>query len=114
MFPRRPLQDTVCGFLLAGVGQRDSKGANFLVVDAKTPREAVEDTFTRLVQRGDTGLIIINQPIATTIRSAIDAHTAKVPMVLEIPSAGGGAAAFDMRKDPIMVRVPAAGERPLL
>jgi hypothetical protein len=27
-------EDTVTGFLLAGVGQRDAKGANFLVVDA--------------------------------------------------------------------------------
>jgi V-type H+-transporting ATPase subunit F len=27
-------EDTVTGFLLAGVGQRDSNGANFLVVDA--------------------------------------------------------------------------------
>ena len=30
------LQDTVTGFLLAGVGQRDKDGANFLVVDAST------------------------------------------------------------------------------
>ena len=29
-------QDTVTGFLLAGVGQRDKDGANFLVVDAST------------------------------------------------------------------------------
>ncbi len=27
-------EDTVTGFLLAGVGQRDRNGANFLVVDA--------------------------------------------------------------------------------
>ena len=27
-------EDTVTGFLLAGVGQRDARGANFLVVDA--------------------------------------------------------------------------------
>lgn len=27
-------EDTVTGFLLAGVGQRDAKGSNFLVVDA--------------------------------------------------------------------------------
>ena len=103
-------EDTVCGFLLAGVGQRDAKGANFLVVDAKTSREAVEEMFTRLVQRGDTGLIIINQPVAALIRPVIEAHTAKVPMVLEIPAAGGGAAAFDMKKDPIMC-VSAGGMR---
>ncbi len=28
------VQDTVTGFLLAGIGQRDSSGSNFLVVDA--------------------------------------------------------------------------------
>ena len=28
------MQDTVTGFLLAGIGQRDRDGANFLVVDA--------------------------------------------------------------------------------
>ena len=27
-------EDTVCGFLLAGVGQKDAKGTNFLVVGA--------------------------------------------------------------------------------
>ena len=27
-------QDTVTGFLLAGIGQRDADGPNFLVVDA--------------------------------------------------------------------------------
>jgi V-type H+-transporting ATPase subunit F len=95
----------VCGFLLAGVGQRDAKGANFLVVDAKTPRDAVEEAFTRFVQRGDAGLIIINQPVAHTIRPLIEAHTAKVPLVLEIPAAGGGAGAFDLKRDPIMKRV---------
>ena len=34
-------EDTVTGFLLAGVGQRDSKGANFLVVDASALPAAV-------------------------------------------------------------------------
>ena len=27
-------EDTVTGFLLAGVGQKDARGANYLVVDA--------------------------------------------------------------------------------
>ena len=33
-------EDTLTGFLLAGVGQRDAKGANFLVVDASAWRRA--------------------------------------------------------------------------
>lgn len=32
------VQDTVTGFLLAGIGQRDASGANFLVVDASKSR----------------------------------------------------------------------------
>jgi hypothetical protein len=34
LLPFPSLQDTVTGFLLAGVGQKDAKGLNFLVVDA--------------------------------------------------------------------------------
>jgi hypothetical protein len=34
LLPSPSLQDTVTGFLLAGVGQKDAKGLNFLVVDA--------------------------------------------------------------------------------
>ena len=161
-------EDTVTGFMLAGVGQRDAKGANFLVVDAsawhgggvmaarrrrrrrggggggsgdaarrrsgarrsprracihssstacshaplpppfpppETAKETVEATFAGFLARGDVGLIIINQPVADSIRAAISAHTDKVPMVLEIPSAGGSAGAFDPKKDPVMRRV---------
>ena len=50
------------------------------------------------------GLIIINAPIADSIRGAILAHTDKVPMVLEIPSAGGASKA-GASHDPIMRRV---------
>lgn len=71
----------------------------------ETTRETIEATFERLVSRGDVGLIIMNQPVAETIRSTVSAHTAKVPMVLEIPAAGGNAAAFDVKRDPIMKRV---------
>ena len=57
-------EDTVTGFLLAGVGQRDSQGANFLVVDAKTTKEGIEAFYTGLVSRGDVGLVIMNASIA--------------------------------------------------
>ena len=127
------------GFLLAGVGQKDAKGSNFLVVGAsasplaarcgalrlarpqlayppapwphsepppraETAREEIEATFQRLVDRGDVGLIIMNQPVADQIRATVAAHTLSVPMVLEIPAAGGGGAAA-AAADPIMKRV---------
>ena len=48
--------DTVTGFLLAGVGQRDAKGANFLVVDAsaseqRTPARSKEPRGALLARR---------------------------------------------------------------
>lgn len=97
-------EDTVTGFLLAGIGQRDAKGANYLVVDAKTTRETIESTFTKLTTRGDVGVIIINQPIADTIRPAIAAHAraSMIPMVLEIPAKD---VEYDASKDPVLARV---------
>ena len=59
----------------------------------ETTREEIEATFTRLVQRGDVGLIIMNQPVADQIRPTVAGHTLSVPMVLEIPSSGGGSGA---------------------
>lgn len=76
-------EDFVCGFLLAGVGQRDARGNNFLVVDAKTSAAAVEAAFKSFAARADTGLLLISAPIADTIRSAITAHASahRIPMV---------------------------------
>jgi vacuolar-type H+-ATPase subunit F/Vma7 len=56
------------------------------------------------VQRGDVGLIIMNQPVADQIRTTVAAHTLSVPMVLEIPASGGGGSA-SAQSDPIMKRV---------
>ena len=55
------------------------------------------------MERGDVGLIIMNQPVAEQIRPTVAAHTLSVPMVLEIPAAGGSSAAT--ASDPIMKRV---------
>ena len=69
------------GFLLAGIGQRDAAGANFLVVDAKMPPADVAAFFGSLLARGDVGLIIVSQPVADSIRATVVAHTATIPMV---------------------------------
>lgn len=96
---------------------------------AETQRDAVDATFARFLARGDVGIILINQPIADMIRcvvlapqcgsvtapssppaaapphscsASIAAHTAAVPMVLEIPSKD---VAYEPTKDPIMKRV---------
>ncbi len=101
--PRRlRAEDTVTGFLLAGVGQRDASGANFLVVDARVSAADVTAFFAALLARGDVGLIIISQPVADSIRATVAAHTATIPMVLEIPSTQSP---YDPSKDALMKRV---------
>lgn len=39
-------KDTVTGFLLAGIGEKDPKGdTNYLVVEEDTSAQQIEDTF---------------------------------------------------------------------
>jgi vacuolar-type H+-ATPase subunit F/Vma7 len=53
----------VTGFLLAGVGQRDTKGqANFLVVkEGVTSYEEVLNAFKAFTARKDIGILLISQ-----------------------------------------------------
>mmetsp|Transcript_43805 Transcript_43805/g.93048 ORF Transcript_43805/g.93048 Transcript_43805/m.93048 type:complete len:132 (+) Transcript_43805:59-454(+) len=99
-------EDTVTGFVLAGVGQRDGQGStNFLIVDSKTKRRDVEDKFHEMAGRRDIGVILINQSIAEDIRHLLTDHTARgivVPTVLEIPSKEKP---YDPNADQVMQRV---------
>ncbi|OEH78498.1 vacuolar atp synthase subunit [Cyclospora cayetanensis] len=55
-------EDTVAGFLMAGIGMRDGSGrTNFLVVDTKTKRQDVERAFHDFTHRNDVGIVLINQ-----------------------------------------------------
>ena len=94
-------EDTVTGFLLAGVGQRDTTGANFLTVTAKTKQSEIEDTFKRLASRQDIAIILINQHVADLIRHLVTEHseTTTIPTILEIPSKEHP---YDPSKDPVM------------
>nr|WCZ58423.1 V-type proton ATPase subunit F [Paratrimastix eleionoma] len=95
-------EDTVVGFLLAGVGNIDnSRTPNFLVVDNKTPRDQIEEAFVRFTRREDVGVILINQHIADEIRNLIDEYDQSVPTILEIPSKFQG---YDSSKDFILKR----------
>eukprot|EP00933_Yihiella_yeosuensis_P074952 TRINITY_DN84056_c0_g1_i1.p1 TRINITY_DN84056_c0_g1~~TRINITY_DN84056_c0_g1_i1.p1 ORF type:complete len:126 (+),score=21.56 TRINITY_DN84056_c0_g1_i1:20-397(+) len=97
-------EDTVAGFMLTGIGHRSKKsGSNFMIVDPeKTPKDKAIAFFKGLTERPDIALILVNQSIAEMIRSAIEAHTAPLPTVLEIPSKEHP---YDESKDPIMIRV---------
>ena len=94
---------TVTGFLLTGIGERNHKGeANFFIVDANTPQPAIEDAFTRFISRPEIVIVLINQNIAEReLRHLINAHTAVLPTILEIPSKD---CPYDAEKDSIMQR----------
>jgi len=97
-------EDTCVGFLLGGIGEINkakSPNLNFLVVDKNTSASEVEETFKAFLKRDDIDIILINQSIAEMIRYAIDAHTAAVPAVLEIPSKDHP---YDPNKDSILRR----------
>lgn len=95
-------QDTVAGFILAGVGEKDPMSSNFFVVDATTEEEAVEKAFKEMTGRKDVGIVLINQHIANSIRHTILEYTQMIPTVLEIPSKDHP---YEGDKDSIQIRV---------
>ena len=97
-------EDTVTGFLLAGIGQRDAKGiTNFLVVkETITKEEDVLNAFKSFTSRKDVGILLITQQAADMIRDTIANYHAAIPTVLEIPSK---TQQYDESKDSIMQRV---------
>eukprot|EP00735_Rhodelphis_limneticus_P011825 TRINITY_DN4978_c0_g1::TRINITY_DN4978_c0_g1_i1::g.16685::m.16685 TRINITY_DN4978_c0_g1::TRINITY_DN4978_c0_g1_i1::g.16685 ORF type:complete len:131 (-),score=42.04,sp/Q9ZQX4/VATF_ARATH/60.68/9e-48,ATP-synt_F/PF01990.12/7.8e-31,DXP_synthase_N/PF13292.1/0.087 TRINITY_DN4978_c0_g1_i1:688-1080(-) len=96
-------EDTVTGFLLAGVGNVDvRKNSNFLIVDNKTPVTQIEDAFHRFTQRTDVSILLINQHIANKIRHLVDQYVTPIPALLEIPSKEFP---YDPSQDSILQRV---------
>ena len=95
-------EDTVTGFLLAGVGHKTASGENYFVVDSKTSRPSIEEAFKRFTQRPDVGIVLINQHCAQVIRYLIDDYSETIPTVLEIPSRDHP---YDPSSDTIMNRV---------
>ncbi|GBG30805.1 V-type proton ATPase subunit F [Hondaea fermentalgiana] len=95
-------EDTVTGFLLAGVGERTSAGTNFLVVKKETRPAEVLQKFKELTEREDVAIILINQHIANLIRQELAKYTKLVPTVLEIPSKEHP---YDPTKDQVLKQV---------
>jgi V-type H+-transporting ATPase subunit F len=79
-------EETVTGFLLAGVGERTETSKNFFVVSSQTDKMEVEEVFRGLIVRKDVGIILISQHIAEMIREVLDSYEEIIPTVLEIPS----------------------------
>lgn len=96
-------EDTVTGFLLAGVGNMDiRKRGNFLIVDNKTSLKQIEDTFKEFTNREDIAVVLISQYVASMIRSELDKYNKAIPAVLEIPSKDKP---YDPTQDSILQRV---------
>lgn len=95
-------EDTVTGFLLAGVGEVSAKRKNFLIVDNKTKLPQIEDAFKEFTSREDVAVLLISQHVANDIRHLLDEYDRLLPTILEIPSKG---TAYDMAKDSLMTKV---------
>ena len=79
-------EDTVTGFLLAGVGHRTASSTNFLVVKSDTPVSVIESSFRDFTSRDDIAIVLINQHVANEIRHLLKDYTKTIPTVLEMPS----------------------------
>lgn len=95
-------EDTVTGFLLAGVGHRTANTSNFLIVKSDTKQNVIEETFQEMSTRDDIGIILINQHVANDIRHVLKKYNETIPTVLEIPSKEHP---YDPEQDYIMQRV---------
>mmetsp|Transcript_21948 Transcript_21948/g.53622 ORF Transcript_21948/g.53622 Transcript_21948/m.53622 type:complete len:162 (-) Transcript_21948:50-535(-) len=96
-------EDTITGFLMAGVGHVEAaKASNYFVVDSKTPVPTIEEAFQKMTERDDVAIVLINQFIANKIRHLVAAYKAPVPAILEIPSKEHP---YDPSKDSILQRV---------
>ncbi len=93
-------EETVTGFLLAGIGERNETTKNFFII-TKEERSQVEDIFNSLISRKDVGIILISQHIAEMIRETLDNYSEVIPTVLEIPSKNFP---YSIEKDSLMMR----------
>ena len=94
-------EETVTGFLLAGIGERSENFTNFLKVNVSTTNEQIEEFFHNLITRKDIGIILISQDVADRIRDTLDAYNEIIPTVLEIPSKQHP---YSIEKDSVMQR----------
>lgn len=96
-------EDTIVGFLLAGVGNVDiRRKTNYLIVDSKTTVKQIEDAFKEFSTREDIAIVLISQFVANMIRFLVDSYNKPVPAILEIPSKDHP---YDPAHDSVLSRV---------
>ncbi|CAN6846085.1 unnamed protein product [Brassica oleracea var. botrytis] len=95
--------ETVVGFLMAGVGNVDiRRKTNYRIVDSKTTVRQIEDAFKEFSSRDDIAIILISQYVANMIRFLVDSYNKPVPAILEIPSKDHP---YDPAHDSVLSRV---------
>ncbi|KAL2540634.1 V-type proton ATPase subunit F [Abeliophyllum distichum] len=73
-------EDTITGFLLAGVGNVDlRRKTNYLIVESKTTVKQIEDAFKEFTTREDIGIVLISQYVANMIRFLVDSYNKPIP-----------------------------------
>ncbi|KAG6392547.1 hypothetical protein SASPL_146771 [Salvia splendens] len=96
-------EDTITGFLLAGVGNVDlRRKTNYLIVDSKTTVKQIEDAFKDFTAREDIAIVLISQYVANMIRFLVDSYNKPIPAILEIPSKDHP---YDPAHDSVLSRV---------
>ncbi|GER50429.1 v-type proton ATPase subunit F [Striga asiatica] len=96
-------EDTITGFLLAGVGNVDlRRKTNYLIVDSKTTVKQIEDAFKEFTTREDIAVLLISQFVANMIRFLVDSYNKPIPAILEIPSKDHP---YDPAHDSVLSRV---------
>ncbi|XP_031121857.1 V-type proton ATPase subunit F-like [Ipomoea triloba] len=96
-------EDTITGFLMAGVGNVDlRRKTNYLIVDSKTTVKQIEDSFKEFTAREDIAIVLISQYVANMIRFLVDGYNKPIPAILEIPSKDHP---YDPAQDSILSRV---------
>ncbi|EYU46517.1 hypothetical protein ABFS82_04G035300 [Erythranthe guttata] len=96
-------EDTITGFLLAGVGNVDlRRKTNYLIVDSKTTVKQIEEAFKEFTSREDIAIVLISQYVANMIRFLVDSYNKPIPAILEIPSKDHP---YDPAHDSVLSRV---------
>ena len=99
-------EPTVTGFLLTGMGQRDTAGkSNYFMSSKETTNEELEKVFAQFTEDQKVGIVFIAQNLAERIRDKIielqEDEEKTLPIVMEIPSKE---AEYDPRKDSMLVQ----------
>lgn len=80
-------ENTVVGFLLAGVGYAWPDGLrNVFVVERTTKDEELEACFHKFVSRDNVAIIVITHDVAMRMEHCLASHVRMVPVVLTVPS----------------------------